>query len=395
MNKLLQLTLALVLAFTALAPLPLQAISAKDLHAVIYDTNFYDETDASVPGDCFGSGSAPVPSSVKLPTPIVTKINALKSIYVTEAQTAGIPWQMLAAIDFRESNNNPNTSMLGGEPLGTKAADSNNVPQTKAESIQMGLKILKGNLAAGYKVELKLNPSADELKKIFVTYNRGVAYFRANTPADKSPYVMNQFDDAHMDMVFPSLPGETLAGRTDHREGAFTIYSALAGVPGGSCDGTSNVKIVAVAQAELAKNVHESPDGSNAGGRVDIYTDGHPEFWCADFVSWVYKEAGSPFTGGSSGGWRLPAVSSLISWLKAKGVYVEQSPSAPAPMPGDVITFRSTADTDTNSGDHTGIIETVKGETITTIEGNSSNSVARRTYNYKTSAKIAGWGRMK
>lgn len=381
---------------TSFTPSSIMAITSKDLKAVIYDTNFYDATDIGNPGACFSAGTSAIPNSVKLPAPIIDAINKLKSIYVAEAQTAGVPWQMLAALDFRENDNNPNLSMLDGRPLGSQALDSNNAPQTKAESIRAGLNILKGNLAAGYKVDLKLNPSADELKKYFITYNRGVSYLRANVDPDKSPYVMNQFDAAHQNMVFPSISGETLAGRTEHREGAFTIYTALAGDPGGSCAGTSNVKAVSVAQAELAKNVRETPDGSNAGGQIDLYTDGNPEFWCADFISWVFKEAGTPFTGGVSGGWRIPAVVGLISWFKANGTYIDQSATAPAPLPGDVIMFQySVPNSNTNTGNHTGIVETVTGEKITTIEGNSSNSVRRGTYNYKTDADIAGWGRMK
>ena len=37
---------------------------------------------------------------------------------------------------------------------------------------------------------------------------------------------------------------------------------------------------------------------------LNTYTDGAPyEEWCADFVSYVFKEAGSPFTGGETNGW--------------------------------------------------------------------------------------------
>ena len=37
---------------------------------------------------------------------------------------------------------------------------------------------------------------------------------------------------------------------------------------------------------------------------LNTYTDGAPyEEWCADFVSYVYKEAGFPFTNGSADGW--------------------------------------------------------------------------------------------
>lgn len=41
------LTRAIVLVLALLVPLPMQAITSKDLHAIIYDTNFYDKTDVS------------------------------------------------------------------------------------------------------------------------------------------------------------------------------------------------------------------------------------------------------------------------------------------------------------------------------------------------------------
>lgn len=57
------------------------------------------------------------------------------------------------------------------------------------------------------------------------------------------------------------------------------------------------------------------------------------------------------------------------------------------PMPGDQIFFASDGNIN-----HTGIVETVNGNIITTIEGNTSNKVARRTYNL-TNKYIVGFGR--
>ncbi len=76
---------------------------------------------------------------------------------------------------------------------------------------------------------------------------------------------------------------------------------------------------MSIAKAELAKNIKEQPIGCDAGNpsrkgscgkEIDKYTDTTLEYWCADFVSWVYAQAGSPFTGGLSGGWRIPGVDS-------------------------------------------------------------------------------------
>ena len=58
-----------------------------------------------------------------------------------------------------------------------------------------------------------------------------------------------------------------------------------------------------------------------------------------------------------------------------------------APNPGDHIFFSYSA----GEYSHTGIVEAVNGDTVTTIEGNTSDSVGRRTYNI-ANASIAGYG---
>ncbi len=165
---------------------------------------------------------------------------------------------------------------------------------------------------------------------------------------------------------------------------------------GGSAVGS---KIVAVAEAELAFNVHEQPDGSNCLPSVNNkYMGGICQSWCANFVSWVYMTAGVSFTGGESGGWRLPGVPGLESWFKANANFYQNLPTATAPQPGDVVIFSNSGSNADTSGnlDHAGIVETVSGTTITTIEGNASNSVKRNTYtNYPSSNRIIGWGRLK
>lgn len=57
------------------------------------------------------------------------------------------------------------------------------------------------------------------------------------------------------------------------------------------------------------------------------------------------------------------------------------------PQPGDQIFFCSGGEIG-----HTGIVESVSATTVTTIEGNTSDMVARRTYNLNSSY-IAGYGR--
>ena len=171
--------------------------------------------------------------------------------------------------------------------------------------------------------------------------------------------------------------------------------------PSTSCGSTAgNGDVVAVAQAELAKGVIEDPlgcDSANSsaegscGTGVDKYTDKHLEYWCADFVSWVHKEAGIPFTGGASGGWRIASVSSVESWFKANATWTDNGPGV-TPKAGDVYTMGIS---------HTGIVEKVEDNIVYTISGNTAtdntgngNGVGRGQYPVGSS-EIVGYGSMK
>jgi hypothetical protein len=200
---------------------------------------------------------------------------------------------------------------------------------------------------------------------------------------------MNQFDESHRDMRWPDVAGEPLAGQTEYgRYGAFTVFTRLGGSAAGGCGGLSDVDLVRIAQEQLG--LKEVPDGCNCGPDIQKFLGSSSgEFWCADFVSWVYQQAGHPFTGGNDGGWRIAWVPGMHDWLATNGIWHDRVANDPqAPMPGDVITFRD--------DDHVGIVEKVDGTAVSTIEGNSSNQVARRTYpDGANNTEIVGWGRMR
>lgn len=122
-------------------------------------------------------------------------------------------------------------------------------------------------------------------------------------------------------------------------------------------------KVVAIAQGQIG--VCEQPRGSNRGPQVDQYLASvginFAAAWCAAFVYWCHQQAGVsgvPKTGGV-----------LDMWNKAPGNRVTQ------PQPGDVVIF----DYGGGTG-HTGIIESVNGSTLTTIEGNTNDDGSREGY---------------
>lgn len=142
--------------------------------------------------------------------------------------------------------------------------------------------------------------------------------------------------------------------------------AAGAAAPGGG----PGAKIAALAAAEVG--VKEQPPGSNDSPRIAEYrksTAGAPGPgpWCAYFASWAAKEAGVPLGNNGQG---FASVDQLYAWAQSAGKANPASSGKP-PKPGDLIIW----------DEHMGIVESVGPDgSIKTVEGNSSDSVASRTY---------------
>lgn len=124
-------------------------------------------------------------------------------------------------------------------------------------------------------------------------------------------------------------------------------------------------KVVSIARGELSRGVREVPDGSNRGTRIRMYGQSttprfYPAPWCAYFVSWVARRAGRPLGPAGRGFGYVPYIK---AWAQSTGRWRR------TPRSGDLVMFPQ----------HVGLVESVyKNGTLTTIEGNSSNRVARR-----------------
>ncbi len=128
--------------------------------------------------------------------------------------------------------------------------------------------------------------------------------------------------------------------------------------------------VVGIAQGELAKGIAETPPGSNRQPYSKFWGR-PPEPWCADFVSYVCRQAGNKDI-------NFASVDMLLNHLKKTGQFHKTNPQA-----GDIIIFDWNRN-DNDPSNHTGIVESVyqkDGKTyVNTIEGNSGDRVARRTY---------------
>lgn len=133
---------------------------------------------------------------------------------------------------------------------------------------------------------------------------------------------------------------------------------------------------------------------SEANGKFKTIIDGYNEHkplargyavkysdeWCDTFVSYVAIKAGAVDLIGTECG-----CEEHVKIFKSKGIWLEDGTITP--KPGDVIVYNWDDGTQPNDGysDHIGYVESVSGGTITAIEGNKGEAVARRQI-------PVGWG---
>jgi hypothetical protein len=122
-------------------------------------------------------------------------------------------------------------------------------------------------------------------------------------------------------------------------------------------------EIVRIAKAEFHKGVREMPLGSNDGPAIARYRSAlspRPRggAWCAYFASWVTRRAGAPLGARGHG---IAGVAGITGWALRTGRWRR------LPRPGDVAVYPG----------HAGIVVSVRGSRMTTVEGNWSNRVSR------------------
>ena len=146
-------------------------------------------------------------------------------------------------------------------------------------------------------------------------------------------------------------------------------YYAFGRIP----TGIGNQAIVQVAASQEGKGGTTYWSWYGFGSRVE---------WCACFVSWCADQSGYIQSGAIP---KFSLCSDGVKWFESKGRFRDASYT---PAVGDIIFF----DWGNNGTiDHVGIVESVSGGTVNTIEGNSGDKVARRSYSIGSS-NIYGYG---
>lgn len=282
--------------------------------------------------------------------------NEHRGLYEEVGKAKDVPWQLLAAIHYRETTyrvENPGNGQgifqfysdsVNGitYPPGPVSTDGfrdqlNNLADKLRSQYSFGYPSLKS-------IPLKYeNTDPRKIKDVAFSYNgRATVYTQqaanlgftgAEEGYEGSPYVMNFFDEKRDPRTAaPNTWGQiksdggSLSYPATNQVGIFKLYVALGGgtASASSCktSGTGG-SVIEIAEEELkigTKGCRTSTEGQCAE-----YTEGNAEEWCADFVSWVYNKAGKPFTDGVNGGWRINNVFSLDDYLstKHKGNYFQ------------------------------------------------------------------------
>lgn len=124
--------------------------------------------------------------------------------------------------------------------------------------------------------------------------------------------------------------------------------------------GTLAARIVAEARKHLG--YHEGPNNDN---KFSSYFNVPNVPWCAYFVSYVHTMAGVPLNFGNC--------DTLMEYLIGRNRFDMDKPG-----PGRIVIFDLSGSH--SDSEHVGIVESVANGVVTTIEGNSSDGVNRRTY---------------
>ena len=312
-----------------------------------------------IAGAAFSSGSE---SSESLSEEVL----AYTSVIQRYASQYGIPEYVsaLQAIMMQESGGRGTDPMQCSEsPYNTRFPHSPGSITEPDYSIEVGVKTFADCISqAGCSTPQNL----DKLKLAWQGYNYGNGYI--GWALQRGGYT--EANALQFSQQQAALHGWSSYGDPQYVPHVMRYYSGgslFAGLFG-------NQQIVSVAMGQLG----------NSGGQKfwSWYGFDSRVEWCACFVSWCADQSGYIQSGAIP---KFSLCSDGVRWFESKGRFRDASYT---PAAGDIVFF----DWGNNGTiDHVGIVESVSGGTVNTIEGNSGDKVARRSYSIGSS-NIYGYG---
>jgi len=138
----------------------------------------------------------------------------------------------------------------------------------------------------------------------------------------------------------------------------------------------SQKKVVEIVKTEYSLN----PKGTKYSGGIE-------EAWCADFVSWVFNEAGVPLSNPNSGSWRIPGTITLREYYQSVGKF-RDARSGYSPKVGDSMLY----DNPSPFGQHTNIVIKNEDGIVTTIGGNEPGGIRVFKHEKTEASGFIGYG---
>lgn len=182
------------------------------------------------------------------------------------------------------------------------------------------------------------------------------------------PLALARIDELERAFAPPPSPAERAAGGAAAVQPVAPVATASFARLLGDASGSP---LTTIASAEVGQA--EQPPGSNDSPRIAQYRTATAGSgvgpWCAYFVSWVARQAGTPLGDHGEG---FGSVDQLYAWAQRTGRAVANGPGV-VPRPGDLVVW----------DEHVGIVEQVlPGGRIQTLEGNSSDRVSRNVHGF-------------
>ena len=147
---------------------------------------------------------------------------------------------------------------------------------------------------------------------------------------------------------------------------------------------TIDTKKLSPVRAKIITTAHQQFDTPQPG---TFYSQGERQDWCANFVSWVYQQAGVPFINPHNGGWRIPGVRSLETYYRTTGRW-HSADSSYTPQPGDAVLY----DTTSSRGEHVNILLRYQDGKLSPVGGHEGNAIRVSTIERAAVGKIRGFG---
>jgi hypothetical protein len=138
----------------------------------------------------------------------------------------------------------------------------------------------------------------------------------------------------------------------------------------------TTMKVEEIARTQLGVS---EKTGKNDGIPAQRYMRGDALAWCAGFVLYCLNQSDSIWRHAfEAQHYKCRRVSGFVAVAGENGVFRPRK--GYTPKPGDIVFFSNATSDVGVAGNHCGVVDEVVGERVRTIEGNTSNKVARREY---------------